>query len=152
VTKMGNYLYNLRYLDKELAKNIFQNKKYYDDEYIEYLFYFNYKYFKSLIYKFMKNQNEERKETNKLRGVLLDIMKVGEKTNVLKFEMGLLKNKNINYLKQIIAIVNTTFAILENNLFDAQADEIVNKLIKSSNAKGNLFQASKSVSGKEDMK
>jgi hypothetical protein len=132
-------------LDKELAKNIFQNKKYYDDEYIEYLFYFNYKYFKTLIYKFMKNQNEERKEANKLRGVLLDIMKVGEKMNVFKFELGLLKHKNITYLKQIMGIVNTTFAILENNLFDAQTDELVNKLMKNTNGRGTLFQGEKQV-------
>jgi len=116
------------FIEKELAKNIFPKRYYYDDEYFEYLYYFRYKYFKSIISRFIKNNNEERKEMNKLRGVLTDIQKIHEKFNVLKFNLKNIPNKNLSILSSGISTINTTFAILENNLLDAQTKEIYKRM------------------------
>ena len=124
-------------MERDLALNIFQNKYYHDDEYILYLHYFDFKYFNNLITKFSKNNNEERKETNKLRGILLDINKIGEKINTLKFEISKMNNKEILNLKQSMTQINVTFAILENNLFEAQTDELFNRMLRNSNSKNN---------------
>ncbi len=116
--------------------NLFNYKNYHDDEYIEYLHYFNFKYFKDYIAKFSKNNNEERKETNKLRGVLLDVQKIGDKINTIKFEINKLNNKDIIFLKQSMTQINTIFAILENNLFEAQTDEIFKTFLKGQQKPG----------------
>ncbi len=123
------------FIDKELAKNIFPKRNYYDDEYFEYLYYFKYKYFKSIISRFIKNNNEERKEMNKLRGVLTDIQKIHEKFNVLKFNLRNIPKKNLSVLSSGISTINTTFAILENNLLDAQTKEIYKRMWVSTNNK-----------------
>lgn len=132
------------FIDKELAKNIFPKRDYYDDEYFEFLFYFNYKYFKTLIAKFVKNTNEIRREMNKLRGVLTDVQKINEKLNILKLNLKNIEKKNMRILSNGISSINTIFAILENNLLDAQTkDYLKNKMMNNysaSNKQSSAYQ------------
>ena len=84
-----------------------------------------------MIAKFSKNNNEERKETNKLRSILLDTQKINEKVNSLKPYLNKFNNKEIMFLKHSMTQINTIFATLENNLFEAQTEEIINTFIKN---------------------
>lgn len=133
------------FIDKELAKNIFPKRNYYDDEYFEYLYYFKYKYFKSIITNFVKNNNEERKEMNKLRGVLMDIQKIHAKFNILKFNLKNIPKKSLSVLSSGISTINTTFAILENNLLDAQTKEIFKKIMITTNKDNSSIQKTRQV-------
>jgi hypothetical protein len=85
----------------------------------------------------------------------LDVQKIGEKINTIKFEINKLSNRDIIFLKQSMTQINTIFAILENNLFEAQTDEIFKTFFKSQQkpvvdninmfGKGMLSKAAKDV-------
>jgi hypothetical protein len=117
------------FIDKDLAKNIFPRRNYYDDEYFEFLYYFNYKYFKAIFAKFTKGNGEVRREMNKLRGVLNDINKVNEKFNKIKQVLINISKKNLTTLNNGISTMNSIFAILENNLLDAENQEFFKKIM-----------------------
>lgn len=128
------------FIDKDLAKNIFPKRNYYDDEYFEFLYYFDYRYFKTLITKFTKGTGEVRREMNKLRGVLIDITKVREKFNKLKEVLINIPKHNLKTLNNGISTINGIFAILENNLLDAESKEFFKKIMlttSNQNHKGN---------------
>ena len=127
------------FIDKDVAKNIFPKKNYYDDDYFEFIYYYSFKYFKSIISHFTKMTNEIKKDMNKLRGVYMDFLKINEKFKNLKIYLKTHKfsNEEINTLAFGITNINTVFAGLENHLNDAQAKELYEKISKqsSSNAK-----------------
>jgi hypothetical protein len=128
---MGNilylYLFKIRFIDKDLARNIFPKKNYYDDDYFEFLYYFNYKFFKSLIMHFTKLTGEMKKDMNKLKSIYSDFLKISEKFKKLKFDIknNMFKKKGqLEVVTYGITSINTIFAIYENNLNDAQTNEI----------------------------
>ncbi len=112
-----------------MAKNIFPKRNYYDDEYFEFLYYFNFKHFKTIFSKFNKGNGEIRREMNKMRGVLKDINKVNEKFNKLKQGLINISQKNLVSLNNGISTMNNVFAILENNILDAENQEFFKKIM-----------------------
>ena len=127
------------FIDKDVAKNIFPKKNYYDDDYFEFIYYYSFKHFKSIISYFTKMTNEIKKDMNKLRGVYMDFLKINEKFKILKIYLKTNKysTEEINTLVFGILNINTIFAGLENHLNDVQEKELYEKISKqsSSNAK-----------------
>lgn len=122
------------YIDKDIAKNIFPKKIYYDDDYFEFIYYFHFKYFKNIIVHFTKMSKEIKRDMDKLRGIYLDFAKMTDKFKILKSQMKTIKVplEEINALVYGINRVNFFFAGLENNLNDAQQKELVEKMAKES--------------------
>lgn len=128
------------YIDRDIAKNIFPKKIYYDDDYFEFIYYFHFKYFKNIIVHFTKMSKEIKKDMDKLRGICLDFAKMNDKFKTLKSHMRTLKVplEEINALVYGINRVNFFFAGLENHLNDAQQKELVEKMAKESTRNGIL--------------
>lgn len=141
---------NEGFIDKELARNIFPKRNYYDNEFFEFLFYFKFKYFRTLLAKFTKNTGQVRREMNKLRGVLNDIKKIHEKFGDLKFKLKNIPSKNMSVLSNGINSINTIFAVLENNLLDAQTKELFRKIMIGTTSAANKGKHS-STYQKDDM-
>ena len=74
---------------------------------------------------------------NKLRGVLTDLQKIHHKFNQLKLRIKNIPAKHISSLCHGIAYINTTFAISENNLLDAQNKELMSKLVGATTSVAN---------------
>lgn len=122
------------YIDRDVAKNIFPKKNYYDDDDYKFMFYYNFKYFKNIITHFTKMTNEIKKDMNKLRGVYMDFLKINEKFKRLKIYLKTHKftQEEINTLAYGVTHINTFFAGLENILDDAQSKELYDKITKQS--------------------
>ncbi len=110
-------------IDVELAKNLFPKKNFYDDEYFEFLYYFHFENFGSLLKNSNKENIEERKEMNKLRGVLTDLEKISKKFYNMKFLLRNLEFNDFELLEFCINNINVSFAVLEKYLLDAQNKE-----------------------------
>ena len=122
------------FIDKKIAKNLFIKDSYYEDDYLECIYYFRYKYFKDLINYFDKSKDENKSEINKLRGVYIDILKAYEKFKILKnnLEKIELKENQINSMVFGISNINMFFAKMEEHLINEQKKE---KKYKTSNKK-----------------
>lgn len=131
-------------IDVDLAKNIFPRKHYYDNEYFEFLHHFHFTNFGSLLRNNNKEDLEERKEMNKLRGVLTDLEKITKKFYSMKFLLRNLDFSEFELLEFSINNINTSFAVLEKNLLDAQNKEELKKIMiqagpTETSKDGNLF-------------
>lgn len=142
------------FIDKDIAKNIFPKKNYYDDDYFEFIYYFSFKHYKNIMSHFTKMTNEIKKDMNKLRGVYMDFLKINEKFKNLKIYLKTHKfsKEEINTLAFGIININTVFAGLENHLNDAQAKELYEKISKqsNSNARRNAQKSSLQNQGQRD--
>lgn len=116
-------------IDVELAKNIFPKKNFYDDEYFEFLYYFHFENFGSLLNNNTKENVEERKEMNKLRGVLTDLDKISKKFYNMKFLLRNLDFNDFELLEFCINNINVSFAVLEKHLLEAQSKEEIKKIM-----------------------
>ena len=121
---------NFREIDKDLAKYLFPQKPYYDDEYYEFLFYFQEKIFRKLFTELTYKGNEKKKELNQLQRVNKDLNKIIDKFTSMKFALSLMSNNNISVLNTGIGLLNKIFAILENNLLDLQANHLFSQIGK----------------------
>ncbi len=133
-TDQGKYLFYISDIDKDLAKYLFPKKSYYDDEYFEYLFYFQEKIFRKLVTELTYKGNEKKKELNKLQRVHQDLNKIVDKFKSSKIALSMMSNNNISVLNTGIGLVNKIFAILENNLLDLQANQLFSQIGKVSGA------------------
>ena len=126
------------FIDKNIAKNLFIKDSYYEDDYFECIYYFRYKYFKELFAYFDKSKNEIKKDTNKLRGVYIDFLKIKEKFQILKNNLRNteFKESQVNAMTFGVSSINMYFAILEEKLNNEHIKEINEKLNKK-NQKGN---------------
>ena len=118
------------FIDREMAKNLLIKKNYYYEDYFECMYYFRYKYFKEIMTYFVKNTNEIRRDTNKLRGVYIDFLKINEKFKTLKLNLKAHKfeEEQVNAMSYGISCINTFFARKEAHLNDEHVKEIYNKL------------------------
>ena len=128
--RSGYILINFREIDKDLAKYLFPQKPYYDDEYYEFLFYFQEKIFRKLFTELTYKGNEKKKELNQLQRVNKDLNKIIDKFTSMKFALSLMSNNNISVLNTGIGLLNKIFAILENNLLDLQANHLFSQIGK----------------------
>lgn len=71
---------------------------------------------------------------NKLRAVLIDVTKVREKFNKLKEVLINIPKSNLKTLNNGISTMNSIFAILENNLLDAESKEFFKKIMLSTSS------------------
>lgn len=115
-------------IDIDLAKKIFPQKNYYEDEYFLFLHYFDYNTFGGLLKNNKEGSYDQRKEMNKLRGVLIDIEKINKKIINMKFILRNINLTNIEMLEFCINNINSTFAIFEKNLMDKRSTEELNKV------------------------
>ena len=120
------------FIDKNIAKNLFSKDSYYEDDYFECIYYFRYKYFKEIMSYFDKSSNEIKKDTNKLRGVYIDFLKINEKFKILKNNLRTteFKESQINAMAFGISNINMYFARLEEQLNSEHIREINDKLNK----------------------
>ena len=118
------------FIDKKIAKNIFIKDSYYEDDYLECIYYFRYKYFKDLINYFDKSKDENKSDINKLRGVFIDVLKAYEKFKILKnnLEKIELKENQINSMVFGISNINMFFAKMEEQLINEHKREIKYKV------------------------
>ena len=125
------------FIDKNIAKNLFIKDSYYEDDYFECIYYFRYKYFEELMTYFDKSKNEIKKDTNKLRGVYIDFLKIAEKFKILKNTLRTteFKESQVNAMSFGISSINMYFARLEEQLNNEHIKEINDKLNKK-NQKG----------------
>ena len=125
------------FIDKNIAKNLFIKDSYYEDDYFECIYYFRYKYFKEIMTYFDKSRNEIKKDTNKLRGVYIDFLKINEKFKILKNNLRTaeFKESQVNAMAFGISSINMYFARLEEQLNNEHIKEINDKLNKK-NQKG----------------
>jgi hypothetical protein len=130
------------FIDKDLARNIFPKRNYYDDEYFQFLYYFNYKYFKSIISKFTLGNGEIKREMNKLRGVYKDITKTSEKFNKIKHFLINISKKDLTTLNLGISSINSIFAMLDNSLLNAESSEFLRKIMLSTSSQVNKGKVS----------
>ena len=114
------------FIDKKIAKNLFIKDSYYEDDYLECIYYFRYKYFKDLINYFDKSKDENKTDINKLRGVYIDVLKAYEKFKVLKSNLDKieLKENQINSMVFGISNINMYFAKMEEHLVNEHKREI----------------------------
>ena len=114
------------FIDKKIAKNLFIKDSYYEDDYLECIYYFRYKYFKDLINYFDKSKDENKTDINKLRGVYIDVLKAYEKFKVLKSNLDKieLKENQINSMVFGISNINMFFAKMEEHLVNEHKREI----------------------------
>lgn len=124
-----------RFIEKDLARNIFPKRNYYDFEYFEYLHYFNYKYFKQIIAKLSKTNNEEKKEMIKIKNILVDFRKINEKFNVMRHTLKYLPKKNLMTVNHIFTTLNSVFAHLDVNFEEAHTKQLFKKLINQNPVK-----------------
>ena len=117
-------------IDKKIAENLFVKDSYYEDDYLECIYYFRYKYFKDLINYFDKSKNENKSDINKLRGVYIDVLKAFEKFKILKSNMDKIefKESTINSMVFGISNINMFFAKMEEYLANEHKRDIKNKL------------------------
>ena len=129
------------FIDKNIAKNLFIKDSYYEDDYFECIYYFRYKYFKEIMTYFDKSRNEIKKDTNKLRGVYIDFLKINEKFKILKNNLrsAEFKESQVNAMAFGISSINMHFARLEEQLNSEHIKEINEKLNKK-NQKGKSRQ------------
>ena len=129
------------FIDKNISQNLFILDSYYEDDYFECIYYFRYKYFKELISYFDKNKNEIKKDTNKLRGVYIDFLKINEKFKILKnyLRNTEFKESQINAMTFGISNINMYFARLEEQLNNEHIKEINDKLNKKSQKKNIVY-------------
>ena len=122
------------FIDKNISQNLFIKDSYYEDDYFECIYYFRYKYFKELIAYFDKNN---KKDTNKLRGVYINFLKINEKFKILKTHLRNteFKENQIKAMSFGISSINMYFARLEELLNNEHIKEINDKLNKK-NQKG----------------
>jgi len=122
------------FIDKKIAKNLFIKDSYYEDDYLECIYYFRYKYFKDLINYFDKSKNENKSDINKLRGVYIDVLKAYEKFKILKnnLEKIDLNENQINSMVFGISNINMFFAKMEEHLINEHKKE---KKYKTNNKK-----------------
>ena len=122
------------FIDKNISQNLFIKDSYYEDDYFECIYYFRYKYFKELIAYFDKNN---KKDTNKLRGVYINFLKINEKFKILKnyLRNTEFKENQIKAMSFGISSINMYFARLEELLNNEHIKEINDKLNKK-NQKG----------------
>ena len=118
------------FIDKKIAKNIFIKDSYYEDDYLECIYYFRYKYFKDLINYFDKSKNENKSDINKLRGVYIDVLKANEKFKILKNNLDKidLTENQINSMAFGISSINIFFAKMEEHLTDEYKRELNNTI------------------------
>jgi len=118
------------FIDKKIAKNLFIKDSYYEDDYLECIYYFRYKYFKDLINYFDKSKDENKSDINKLRGVYIDVLKAYEKFKILKnnLEKIELKENQINSMVFGISNINMFFAKMEEQLINEHKREIKYKV------------------------
>jgi hypothetical protein len=121
-------------IDKKIAENLFVKDSYYEDDYLECIYYFRYKYFKDLINYFDKSKNENKSDINKLRGVYIDVLKAYEKFKILKnnLEKIDLNENQINSMVFGISNINMFFAKMEEHLINEHKKE---KKYKTNNKK-----------------
>ena len=114
------------FIDKKIAKNLFIKDSYYEDDYLECIYYFRYKYFKDLINYFDKSKDENKSDINKLRGIYIDVLKAYEKFKILKNNMEKieLKENQLNSMVFGISNINMYFAKMEENLINEHKREI----------------------------
>jgi len=117
-------------IDKKIAENLFVKDSYYEDDYLECIYYFRYKYFKDLINYFDKSKNEDKSDINKLRGVYIDVLKAFEKFKILKSNMEKIefKESTINSMVFGISNINMFFAKMEEHLVNEHKRDIKNKI------------------------
>jgi hypothetical protein len=139
------------FIDKNIAKNLFGKDSYYEEDYFECIYYFRYKYFKEIISYFDKNNNEMKKDTNKLRGVYIDFLKINEKFKILKNNLRNteFKESQVNAMSFGISNINMYFSRLEEKLNNEHIKEINDKLNKK-NQKGKSRPAHHTISKKEN--
>lgn len=113
------------FIDKKIAKNIFIKDSYYEDDYLECIYYFRYKYFKDLINYFDKSKDENKSDINKLRGVFIDVLKAYEKFKILKNNLDKIdfKESQINSMAFGISNINIYFAKMEEHLINEHKKE-----------------------------
>ena len=139
------------FIDKNIAKNLFGKDSYYEEDYFECIYYFRYKYFKEIISYFDKNNNEMKKDTNKLRGVYIDFLKINEKFKILKNNLRNteFKESQVNAMSFGISNINMYFSRLEEKLNNEHIKEINDKLNKK-NQKGKSRPAHHTINKKEN--
>ena len=113
------------FIDKKIAKNLFIKDSYYEDDYLECIYYFRYKYFKDLINYFDKSKDENKSDINKLRGVYIDVLKAYEKFKILKNNLDKIdfKESQINSMAFGISNINIYFAKMEEHLINEHKKE-----------------------------
>ena len=139
------------FIDKNIAKNLFGKDSYYEEDYFECIYYFRYKYFKEIISYFDKNNNEMKRDTNKLRGVYIDFLKINEKFKILKNNLRNteFKESQVNAMSFGISNINMYFSRLEEKLNNEHIKEINDKLNKK-NQKGKSRPTHHTISKKEN--
>ena len=128
-------------LIKILQKYLFIKDSYYEDDYFECIYYFRYKYFKEIMAYFYKSRNEIKKDTNKLRGVYIDFLKINDKFKILKNNLrsAEFKESQVNAMVFGISSINMHFARLEEQLNSEHIKEI-NEKLKKKKKKGKTRQ------------
>jgi len=101
-------------IDKKIAENLFVKDSYYEDDYLECIYYFRYKYFKDLINYFDKSKNEDKSDINKLRGVYIDVLKAFEKFKILKSNMEKIEFKESTINSMVFGISNINMFFCKN--------------------------------------
>jgi len=123
-------------IDRDLAVNLFPKRSYYDDEYFEYIYYFQDKIFRRLISELTYKGNEKKKELSQLQRVQQDLNRIVDKFKDAKYSLATMNNNNISVLNTGISLVNKIFAILENNLLDLQANQLFSQIGKMQGGAG----------------
>lgn len=132
------------FIDKDIAKNLFPKKIYYDDDYFKFIYYFSFSHFKNIINYFTKMTNEIKRDMTQLREACLIYRKINEKFKNIKqlLKRYSFKHQEINSMDFDLNNINFSLAGLENHLTNEQAKSLFDNMMKgvpSKSAKDNHF-------------